>query len=77
MQSGNIPVYLSNDNMFIVQEPLYVTFVVTFGIEGNCALDELIVNASIDEIIGMCVYTSYMQLFINSFLYLFICFCSI
>ena len=36
----------------MLEEPLYVASVITFGIGGDCILDELIVNASIDDIYG-------------------------
>ena len=36
----------------MLEEPLFVASVITFGIGGDCILDELIVNASIDDIYG-------------------------
>ena len=36
----------------MLEEPLSVASVITFGIEGGCILVELIVNASIDDIYG-------------------------
>ena len=45
-------VNLSMNSKLILEEPLYVASVITFGIEGDCILDELIVNASIDDIYG-------------------------
>ena len=36
----------------MLEEPLSVASVITFGIEGDCLLDELIVNTSIDDIYG-------------------------
>ena len=36
----------------MLEEPLYVVSVITFGIEGDCILDKLLVNASIDDIFG-------------------------
>ena len=45
-------VNLSMDSELILEEPLSVASVITFGIEGDCILEELIVNASIDDIYG-------------------------
>ena len=45
-------VNLSMNSKLILEEPLSVASVITFGIGGNCILDELIVNASIDDIYG-------------------------
>ena len=36
----------------ILEELLSVASVITFGIEGDCIMEELIVNASIDDIFG-------------------------
>ena len=49
-QNGNVSVSLSTNSKLMLEEPLSVAFVITFGIEGDCILDELIVNASIDDI---------------------------
>ena len=43
---------VSTNSELMLEEPLSVAFVITFGIEGDCILDELIVNASIDDIYG-------------------------
>ena len=51
-QDTSISVNLSTNNELLLEEPLSVAFVLTFGIEGDCFLDELIVNASIDDIYG-------------------------
>ena len=52
-QTTNIPsVGLSTNSELILEEPLSVASVITFGIEGDCILKELIVNASIDDIYG-------------------------
>ena len=48
----SISVNLSTDSELMLEEPLSVASVITFGIEGDCILDELIVNASIDDIYG-------------------------
>ena len=45
-------VMLSMNSELMLEEPLSVASVITFGIEGDCILDELIVNASIDDIYG-------------------------
>ena len=45
----------------IMEEPLHVNSIITFGIGGGCILKELMVNASIDGIYGnytLCVLTS-------------------
>ena len=47
-----ISAYLSTNSELMLEEPLSVASVITFGIEGDCILDELIVNASIDDIYG-------------------------
>ena len=36
----------------MLEEPLPVASVITFGIEGDCILEELMINASIDDIYG-------------------------
>ena len=46
------PVSLSSNSELMLKEPLYIASVITFGIEGDCILEELIVNASIDDIYG-------------------------
>ena len=51
-QNGNVSVSLSTNSELMLEEPLSVASVITFGIEGDCILDELIVNASIDDIYG-------------------------
>ena len=43
---------VSTNSKLMLEEPLSVAYVITFGIEGDCILDELIVNASIDDIYG-------------------------
>ena len=45
-------VMLSMNSELMLEEPLSVASVITFGIEGDCILDELIVNVSIDDIYG-------------------------
>ena len=40
------------NSKLILEEPLSVAFVITFGIEGDCIIEELIFNASIDDIYG-------------------------
>ena len=36
----------------MLEEPFPVASVITFGIEGDCIVKEMIVNASIDDIYG-------------------------
>ena len=43
---------LSLNSELMLEEPLPIASVITFGIEGDCILEELIVNASIDDIYG-------------------------
>ena len=43
---------LSTNSELILEEPLSVASVITFGVRGDCVLEELIVNASIDDIYG-------------------------
>ena len=43
---------LSMNSQFMLKEPLLISFVITFGIDGDCILEELVVNASIDDIFG-------------------------
>ena len=50
-QNMNISVNLSMNSELMSEEPFSVASVITFGIEGGCILEELIVNASIDDII--------------------------
>ena len=45
-------VSLSTNSELILEEPLSVASVITFGIGGDCILEKLIVNASIDDIYG-------------------------
>ena len=52
LSSFTISVNLSTNSELMLEEPLSVASVITFGIEGDCILDELIVNASIDDIYG-------------------------
>ena len=52
IQNLNISVNLSMNNELILEEPLSVASVITFGIEGDCIMKELIVNVSIDDIYG-------------------------
>ena len=60
-QNGNVSVNLSMNSELILEEPFSVASVITFGIEGDCILDELIVNASIDDIYGNnCNYNMYL-----------------
>ena len=47
-----ISAYLSMNSELMLEEPLSVASVITFGIGGDCILEELIVNASIDDIYG-------------------------
>ena len=48
----NVSVNLSVTSKQLLEEPLHIAYVITFGINGNCILEELIVNASIDDIQG-------------------------
>ena len=50
--STMISAYLSMNSELMLEEPLSVASVITFGIGGDCILEELIVNASIDDIYG-------------------------
>ena len=52
MENMNVSVNLSVTCKQIFKEPLHIAYVITFGINGNCILEELIVNASIDDIQG-------------------------
>ena len=59
--SSVMSVHLSMHSKLILEEPLSVASVITFGIEGDCILEELVFNASIDDIYGkniyVCIYT--------------------
>ena len=48
---------LSMNSELMLKEPLYVASVITFGIGGDCILEELMINASIDNIYGNMMYT--------------------
>ena len=48
----NVSVNLSVNSQQTLEEPLYIAYVITFGINGNCILEKLVVNASIDDIQG-------------------------
>ena len=50
--STMISAYLSMNSEVMLEEPLSVASVIIFGIGGDCILEELIVNASIDDIYG-------------------------
>ena len=50
--SAMISVSLSMNNKLMLEEPLPIASVITFGIDGDCILEELIVNISIDNIFG-------------------------
>ena len=52
-------VSLSTSSELILEEPLSVASVITFGIGGDCILDELIVNASVDDIFGNHIMHAY------------------
>ena len=45
----------------MLEEGILIASVITFGIGGDCILEELIVNASIDDIFGndKCIYYTY------------------
>ena len=43
---------LSMNSEVMLEEPLAIASVITFGIEGDCILEELMINASIDDIYG-------------------------
>ena len=49
--SSNLSV-ISNNSELMLEELLPIASVITFGIEGNCILEELMINASIDDIYG-------------------------
>ena len=42
--------FMNND--IVLLEPISIASVITFGIGGDCLLEELIINASIDDIYG-------------------------
>ena len=46
------PVSLSINSQLMLEEPLSIASVITFGIEGDCTLEELMINASLDDIYG-------------------------
>ena len=46
------PISLSMNSELMLEEPLSISYVITFGIEGHCILEELMINASIDDIFG-------------------------
>ena len=50
--SAMISYHLSMNSELILEESLPIASVITFGIEGDCILEELIVNISIDDIFG-------------------------
>ena len=52
VNTSTISAYLSLNSELMLEEPLSVASVITFGIGGDCILEELIVNASIDDIYG-------------------------
>ena len=60
-QNTNIPsVSLSTNSELMLEEPLSVASVITFGIGGgDCSLDELIVNASTDDVYGNYITHAY------------------
>ena len=43
---------LSINSEVILEEPLFIASVITFGIDGGCILERLMINASIDDIYG-------------------------
>ena len=55
-RSSVMSVNLSMNSELILEEPLSVASVITFGIEGDCIMEELIFNASIDDIYGKIYY---------------------
>ena len=50
-QNMNISISLSMNSELMLEVPLFITSVVTFGIGGGCILEKLIVNASTDDIL--------------------------
>ena len=55
--SAMISFGLSMNSEIMLEEPLSIASVITFGIEGDCILEQLIVNTSIDDIYGNNVIT--------------------
>ena len=51
-EDGSVTANVSINALTVLQEPLSFTSVVTFGIDGNCILDKLVANTSIDDIVG-------------------------
>ena len=54
-RSSNLSVIsfnLSSNSELMLEEPLPVASVIIFGIEGDCILEELMINESIDDIYG-------------------------
>ena len=54
-RSSNLPITSYNltiNSELMLEEPLFIASVITFGIEGDCILEELMINASIDDING-------------------------
>ena len=43
---------LSMKSELMLEEPLFIASVITFGFGGDCILEELMINASIDDIHG-------------------------
>ena len=52
MENMNVLVILSVTSQQILEEPFFIAYVITFGINGNCILEKLVVNASTDDIQG-------------------------
>ena len=58
-QNMNTSVNLSINSELMLEEPLFITYMIIFGVEGDCILEELMINASIDDIYGnddACIY---------------------
>ena len=51
-QNMNTSVNLSINSELMLEEPLFISYMIIFGVEGDCILEELMINASIDEIYG-------------------------
>ena len=51
-ESMNLLVSLSVNSELMLEEPLFIASVITFGIDGDCILEELIINKSMDDIYG-------------------------
>ena len=47
-----LSVSLSMNSELMLEEPLYIASVITFGIDGDCILEELMINESMDDIYG-------------------------